>query len=89
MFDSYFVSGFKVIYEQGLGLIRLRHMKSYAGLLQSGFMFFMQLVVLFTRPSIGTLHGVPTWTNGRCKQLKKIICISVLFSLDFGDEPDQ
>ena len=44
-------------------------MKSYSGLLQSGFMFFMQLVVLFTRPSIGTLYGIP---DGRCKQLTNI-----------------
>jgi len=61
--------GSKVIYDQGRGLLRLRHMKSYDGLLQSGFMFFMQLVVLFTRPSMGTLYGIP---DGRCKQLKKI-----------------
>ena len=45
-------------------------MKSYDGLLQSGFMFFMQLVVLFTRPSIGTLYGIP---DGRCKQLTNIL----------------
>lgn len=51
--------GSKVIYDQGRGLLRLRHMKSYDGLLQSGFMFFMQLVVLFTRPSMGTLYGIP------------------------------
>merc|ERR1711971_181295 len=47
---------------RGQDLIQLRHMKSYDGLLQSSFMFFMQLVVLFTSPSVGTLHGVE---NGR------------------------
>jgi len=47
---------------RGQDIIQLRHMKSYDGLLQSSFMFFMQLVVLFTRPSVGTLHGV---ANGR------------------------
>ena len=56
-----------MILDQGGSLIRLRHMKSYDGLLQSSFMFFMQLVVLFTRPSVGTLYGIP---DGRCMQLK-------------------
>ena len=45
-------------------------MKSYDGLLKSGFMFFMQLVVLFTRPSMGKICGIP---DGRCKQLRKIL----------------
>ena len=53
-------------------------MKSYDGLLQSSFMFFMQLVVLFTRPSVGTLHGV---ANGRCKQLKISFWIFHLLSV--------
>ena len=57
-------------------------MKSYDGLLQSSFMFFMQLVVLATRPSIGTLHGVLSkWTNGRCKQLKNIQIKGMSFSV--------
>ena len=63
--DAIFVSTFcRAIETRGRDLIRLRHMKSYDGLLQSSFMFFMQLVVLFTRPSIGTLYGIP---DGRCK----------------------
>ena len=57
-------------------------MKSYDGLLQSSFMFFMQLVVLATRPSIGTLYGV---TNGRCKLILNFwISDMPLFSLDPG-----
>ena len=77
----------RAIETKGHDLIQLRHMKSYDGLLQSSFMFFMQLVVLFTRPSVGTLHGV---ANGRCKQLKIISWIFLpFFSLDPGDWPDQ
>jgi len=50
--------GREVISKGGQDLIRLRHMKSYDGLLQSSFMFFMQIVVLFTRPSVGTQWGI-------------------------------
>ena len=56
---------FRVFATKGRDLIRVRHMKSYGGLLQSSFMFSLQLVVLFTRPSVGTLHGIP---DGRCRQ---------------------
>lgn len=78
MFINRYFRGWKVI-DSGQGLIRLRHMKSYDGLLQSSFMFFMQvidsskglfkfncmqIVVLFTRPSFGTQWGIP---NGKCE----------------------
>ena len=56
---------FRVFATKGRDLIRVRHMKSYGGLLQSSFMFSLQLVVLFTRPSVGTLYGIP---DGRCRQ---------------------
>ena len=61
---SPFSSGYEVLAKNGRGLIRLRHMKSYDGLLQSSFMFFMQLVVLVTRPPVGMAYGME---NGRCK----------------------
>ena len=56
---------FRVFATKCRDLIRVRHMKSYGGLLQSSFMFSLQLVVLFTRPSVGTLYGIP---DGRCRQ---------------------
>ena len=89
LFYSFFCfSGWNVI-KTRKNLIRLRHMKSYDGLLQSSFMFFMQLVVLFTRPSVGTLHGMP---NGRCEQLTIFWTFSDtsrFFSLDPGDRADE
>ena len=68
---------FRVFATKGRDLIRVRHMKSYGGLLQSSFMFSLQLVVLFTRPSVGTLYGIP---DGRCRQPFFFLDIGQFFS---------
>ena len=49
----------------GSSLKMFKHMKIYDGLLESSFMFVIQLVVVFVRPPVGPFMG---WQpNGKCE----------------------
>ena len=55
-----------------------KHMKIYDGLMESAYMFLIQLVVLGNQPPIGDFLGIP---YGKCKPSNHV---PIMFSFSMG-----
>ena len=61
---------------QGVNLKMFKQMKIYDGLMESAYMFLIQLVVLGNQPPIGDFLGIP---YGKCKSSFDVPILHAVF----------